>query len=155
MSEHQTKPPLAAHMEAVSIRPSPRVKGSEIRWLIINCAPIEHLPFCRSHLLDESCAEVKLDWNPANVHSTFGVCWGGMAMIQPFFTGLQKHLLANKHLVFKAPQLGSKFSSSPMGSSTIFSSRQAAGQRCAALRSARHGGFEDTSRSRSGRAVLG
>jgi homoserine O-succinyltransferase len=32
------------------------------------------------------------DWTQTNVHSTFGVCWGGMAMIHHFH-GVKKHLL--------------------------------------------------------------
>ena len=35
------------------------------------------------------------DWTQSHVHSTFGVCWGGMAMIN-YFHGVQKHLLSEK-----------------------------------------------------------
>ncbi len=41
--------------------------------------------------------ELKLvmDWTQTHVHSTFGVCWGGMAMIYHFH-GVQKHMLPHK-----------------------------------------------------------
>jgi homoserine O-succinyltransferase len=35
------------------------------------------------------------DWTQTNVHSTFGVCWGGMAMINHFH-GVDKHVLNKK-----------------------------------------------------------
>ena len=35
------------------------------------------------------------DWTQTNVHSTFGVCWGGMAMINHFH-GVEKHILDHK-----------------------------------------------------------
>ncbi len=56
-------------------------------------APIEHLPFEEVDLLDELC-EV-MDWTQTHVQSTFGVCWGGMAMINHFH-GVQKHILPKK-----------------------------------------------------------
>jgi homoserine O-succinyltransferase len=42
---------------------------------------------------DELC-EV-MDWTQTNVQSTFGVCWGGMAMIHHFH-GVRKHMLDHK-----------------------------------------------------------
>ena len=36
-----------------------------------------------------------MDWTQSNVQSTFGVCWGGMAMINHFH-GVQKHMLPAK-----------------------------------------------------------
>jgi homoserine O-succinyltransferase len=36
-----------------------------------------------------------MDWSQTNVHSTFGVCWGGMAMINHFH-GVKKHMLDAK-----------------------------------------------------------
>ena len=36
-----------------------------------------------------------MDWTQTNVHSTFGVCWGGMAMINHFH-GVRKHILDHK-----------------------------------------------------------
>ncbi|MDP3959152.1 MAG: homoserine O-succinyltransferase, partial [Pseudorhodobacter sp.] len=60
---------------------------------IITGAPIEHLAFPAVTYWDE-LGEV-MDWTQTHVHSTFGVCWGGMAMINHFH-GVQKHLLAHK-----------------------------------------------------------
>ena len=60
---------------------------------IITGAPIEHLPFEEVTYWDELC-EV-FDWTQTHVHSTLGVCWGGMAMIY-YFHGVQKHILDAK-----------------------------------------------------------
>jgi homoserine O-succinyltransferase len=42
---------------------------------------------------DEICRV--FDWTQTNVHSTLGVCWGGMAMINHFH-GVRKHILPHK-----------------------------------------------------------
>jgi len=36
-----------------------------------------------------------MDWTQTNVHSTFGVCWGGMAMLY-YFHGVNKHITDKK-----------------------------------------------------------
>ncbi len=54
---------------------------------------MEHLAFDEVSYWDE-LLEV-MDWTQTNVHSTFGVCWGGMAMIH-YFHGVAKHLLDEK-----------------------------------------------------------
>jgi len=92
MSEHQTKNTAAEHMEEF-YRPFQEVKEEKFDGLIITGAPIEHLDFDAVTYWDELC-EV-FEWTQTNVHSTFGVCWGGMAMIHHFH-GVQKHLLAQK-----------------------------------------------------------
>ena len=92
MSEHQTKNTAAAHMEEF-YRPFQEVKGEKFDGLIITGAPIEHLAFEEVTYWDELC-EV-MDWTQTNVHSTFGVCWGGMAMINHFH-GVAKHMLPAK-----------------------------------------------------------
>ncbi|GAA6207379.1 homoserine O-succinyltransferase [Cognatishimia sp. WU-CL00825] len=94
MSEHQTKNTAAEHM-AEFYRPFSEVKasGEKFDGLIITGAPIEHMPFEDVTYWDELC-EV-FDWTQTNVHSTFGVCWGGMAMIN-YFHGVKKHLLDAK-----------------------------------------------------------
>jgi len=92
MSEHQTKNTAAAHMETF-YRPFQEVKDEKFDGLIITGAPIEHLPFEQVTYWDELC-EV-MDWTQTNVQSTFGVCWGGMAMINHFHD-VQKHLLPAK-----------------------------------------------------------
>jgi len=92
MSEHQTKNTAAAHMEEF-YQPFSDVRDQKFDGLIITGAPIEHLPFAKVTYWDE-LTQV-FDWTQSNVHSTFGVCWGGMAMIN-YFHGVKKHLLDNK-----------------------------------------------------------
>ncbi|MDP5086187.1 MAG: homoserine O-succinyltransferase [Yoonia sp.] len=92
MSEHQTKNTAAAHMEEF-YRPFSEVKDEKFDGLIITGAPIEHLPFEEVTYWQE-LTEV-FDWTQTHVHSTFGVCWGGMAMIN-YFHGVQKHILDHK-----------------------------------------------------------
>jgi homoserine O-succinyltransferase len=92
MSEHQTKNTAAEHM-ATFYRPFQKVKREKFDGLIITGAPIEHLPFEEVTYWDELC-EV-MDWTQTNVQSTFGVCWGGMAMINHFH-GVAKHMLPAK-----------------------------------------------------------
>ncbi|UWQ17014.1 homoserine O-succinyltransferase [Jannaschia sp. M317] len=92
MSEHQTRNTSAAHMEAF-YRPFQDVKAEKFDGLIITGAPIEQMPFEEVTYWDELC-EV-MDWTQTNVHSTFGVCWGAMAMAWHFH-GVKKHLLDHK-----------------------------------------------------------
>ncbi|NNK77757.1 MAG: homoserine O-succinyltransferase, partial [Litoreibacter sp.] len=92
MSEHQTRNTAAAHMEEF-YRPFQEVKDEKFDGLVITGAPIEHLPFSEVTYWDE-LVEV-MNWTQTNVHSTFGVCWGGMAMINHFH-GVKKHILDNK-----------------------------------------------------------
>ena len=83
MSAHQTKNTAAEHMEAF-YRPFDEVQasGEKFDGLIITGAPIEHLPFEDVTYWDE-LTQV-FDWTQTHVQSTFGVCWGGMAMIWHF-----------------------------------------------------------------------
>lgn len=92
MSEHKTKTTAAEHM-AEFYRPFQDVRDEKFDGLIITGAPIEHLPFEDVTYWDE-LKEV-MDWTQTNVHSTFGVCWGGMAMINHFH-GVKKHMLDAK-----------------------------------------------------------
>ena len=92
MSEHQTKNTAAEHMEEF-YRPFTDVRDEKFDGLIITGAPIEHLPFHDVTYWDE-LTQV-FDWTQTNVHSTFGVCWGGMAMINHFH-GVRKHMLDAK-----------------------------------------------------------
>ncbi|QUS35069.1 homoserine O-acetyltransferase MetA [Falsirhodobacter algicola] len=92
MTEHRTRNTAAEHMEAF-YRPFQDVKHEKFDGLIITGAPIEHLPFEQVTYWDE-LREV-FDWTQTHVHSTFGVCWGGMAMIHHFH-GVQKHMLKAK-----------------------------------------------------------
>ncbi len=92
MSEHKTRNTAAEHMEEF-YRSFEEVKHQKFDGLIITGAPIEHLPFEDVTYWDE-LKEV-MDWTQTNVHSTFGVCWGGMAMIN-YFHGVKKHILEHK-----------------------------------------------------------
>lgn len=92
MTEHRTRNTAAEHM-AEFYRPFQEVKSEKFDGLIITGAPIEHLEFDEVTYWDE-LREV-FDWTQTNVHSTFGVCWGGMAMINHFH-GVPKHMLERK-----------------------------------------------------------
>ncbi len=92
MTEHQTKNTAAEHM-AEFYHPFREVKDQKFDGLIITGAPIEHLEFPDVTYWDE-IREV-FDWTQTNVHSTFGVCWGGMAMINHFHD-VKKHMLDAK-----------------------------------------------------------
>jgi homoserine O-succinyltransferase/O-acetyltransferase len=92
MTEHETKNTAAEHMAAF-YRPFQEVKHEKFDGLIITGAPIEHLPFEEVTYWDE-LREV-MDWTQTNVQSTFGVCWGGMAMAWHFHQ-VQKHILDHK-----------------------------------------------------------
>jgi homoserine O-succinyltransferase len=92
MTDHETRNTAAEHM-AEFYRPFAEVRGEKFDGLIITGAPIEHLPYEEVTYWDE-LREV-FDWTQTNVHSTFGVCWGGMAMAYHFH-GLPKHMLASK-----------------------------------------------------------
>ncbi|MEM6373946.1 MAG: homoserine O-succinyltransferase [Pseudomonadota bacterium] len=92
MTDHATKNTAAAHMESF-YRPFSAIRDEKFDGLIITGAPIEHLAFEDVDYWDELCAV--MDWTQTNVHSTFGVCWGGMAMLHHFH-GVPKHLLDKK-----------------------------------------------------------
>ncbi|WP_372602964.1 homoserine O-succinyltransferase [Actibacterium sp.] len=94
MTEHETRNTAAEHM-AEFYRPFADVAatGEKFDGLIITGAPIEHLDFQDVTYWDEM--EQVFDWTQGHVQSTFGVCWGGMAMINHFH-GVKKHLLDHK-----------------------------------------------------------
>lgn len=94
MTEHQTKNTASEHMEQF-YRPFAAVadSGEKLDGLIVTGAPIEHLPFEEVTYWDE--LRQVFDWTQDHVHSTFGVCWGGMAMAYHFH-GVQKHILPSK-----------------------------------------------------------
>jgi len=94
MTEHQARNTAAAHMESF-YRPFADVlqTGEKFDGLIITGAPIEHLPFEEVTYWDE--LRRVFDWTQSHVHSTFGVCWGGMGMIHHFH-GVAKHMLDHK-----------------------------------------------------------
>jgi len=92
MSEHRTRNTAAEHM-AEFYQPFQDIKDQKFDGLIITGAPIEHLEFSDVTYWDE-LVEV-MNWTQTNVHSTFGVCWGGMAMINHFHD-VKKHILDAK-----------------------------------------------------------
>ena len=92
MTSHETKNTAAEHMEAF-YRPFAEVKDEKFDGLIITGAPVEQLRFEEVTYWDE--LQEVFEWSQTNVHSTFGVCWGGMAMIH-YFHGIKKHLLPEK-----------------------------------------------------------
>ncbi len=94
MSEHEAKNTASEHM-AEFYRPFSDVQktGEKFDGLIITGAPIEHLDFDEVTYWDELVRI--MDWTQTHVHSTFGVCWGGMAMINHFH-GVKKHMLSHK-----------------------------------------------------------
>ena len=94
MTEHQTRNTAAEHMaEFYRSFEEVQASGEKFDGLIITGAPIEHLPYEEVTYWDEMCAV--FDWTQSHVHSTFGVCWGGMAMAYHFH-GITKHMLPHK-----------------------------------------------------------
>jgi homoserine O-succinyltransferase len=94
MTDHATRNTAAAHMEAF-YRPFADIRagGEKFDGFIITGAPIEHLPYEEVTYWGE--LRDVFDWTQSHVHSTFGVCWGGMAMAYHFH-GLPKHALPKK-----------------------------------------------------------
>ena len=80
MSAHETKNTAAEHMQTfyrsfTDVNSS----GDKFDGLIITGAPIEHLNY-ESVSYWEELIQI-FEWTQKNVHSVFGVCWGGMAML--------------------------------------------------------------------------
>ncbi|MEJ6394476.1 homoserine O-succinyltransferase [Gymnodinialimonas sp. 2305UL16-5] len=94
MSDHETRNTSAEHMEAF-YRPFSEVaaSGEKFDGLLITGAPIEHLDFEDVTYWDE--LKQVMDWTQTHVHSTFGICWGGMAMAY-HLNGVPKHILDAK-----------------------------------------------------------
>ncbi len=92
MTEHKSKTTSHDHMESF-YNSFQEIKHRKFDGLIITGAPIEHLPFQDVTYWDE--LQEVMDWTQTNVHSTFGVCWGGMAMLY-YFHGVNKHILNAK-----------------------------------------------------------
>lgn len=91
-SEHISKTTSQAHIGAF-YQPWDAVRDQKFDGLIVTGAPIEHMPYEQVTYWDE-ISQI-FDWTQTNVHTTFGVCWGGMAMAYHFH-GLKKHMLENK-----------------------------------------------------------
>ncbi len=129
MTEHQTRNTAAEHM-AEFYRPFAEVaaSGEKFDGLIITGAPIEHLPFEAVTYWDE--LTTVMAWTQSHVHSTFGVCWGGMAMAYHFH-GVPKHLLDSKAFGCFRHQNCVPANPYLRGSPTISWCPSAAGPRCA------------------------
>ena len=80
------------HMTAF-YRPFEELRDVKFDGLIITGAPIEHLNFNEVKYWDE-LIEI-FEWTRTNVFSTFGVCWGAMAMLK-YFHGIEKSKLHEK-----------------------------------------------------------
>ncbi len=94
MTEHQSKTTAPEHMDAF-YRSFVEVEaaGEKFDGLIVTGAPIEHLAYADVTYWDEMTRVC--DWTQTHVHSTFGVCWAGMAMLRHFH-GIDKHMLPAK-----------------------------------------------------------
>ena len=92
MSEHHSKNTSPVHMEKFYL-PVSKILSKKFDGLIITGAPIEHLHFKDVTYWTELCKV--FEWTQTNVFATFGVCWGGMAMIN-YFHDIKKYLLDKK-----------------------------------------------------------
>lgn len=92
MSEHKSKHTSSDHMKSF-YKSFEDIKEQKFDGLIITGAPIEHLEFNEVTYWNE--LKAIFEWTQNNVHSTFGVCWGGMAMINHFHN-VEKHILGKK-----------------------------------------------------------
>ena len=94
MTDHESRNVSAEHMESFYHDfADVAASGDKFDGLIVTGAPIEHLNYGDVTYWDE-LARV-FDWSQTHVHSTFGVCWGAMAMLKHFH-GIEKHMLDAK-----------------------------------------------------------
>ncbi|ABL72563.1 MULTISPECIES: homoserine O-succinyltransferase [Paracoccus] len=94
MSDHESRNTAADHLQSFYRRfCEVEETGEKFDGLIITGAPIEHLPFEEVTYWEELTRVFR--WTQSHVHSTFGVCWGGMAMAWHFHR-LEKHMLDHK-----------------------------------------------------------
>ena len=92
MYDHKSKHTSNNHMKSF-YKSFKDIKEQKFDGLIITGAPIEHLEFNEVTYWNE--LKTIFEWTQNNVHSTFGVCWGGMAMINHFHN-VEKHILGKK-----------------------------------------------------------
>ncbi|RRH77329.1 homoserine O-succinyltransferase [Falsigemmobacter faecalis] len=94
MSEHQSRHTAPEHMETF-YRTFAEVEasGEKFDGLIITGAPVETLDFEEVTYWDE--LQRVFNWTQSHVHSTFGVCWGAMAMAWHFHK-VPKYVLDHK-----------------------------------------------------------
>ena len=92
MTHHRPSNTDPRHMQAF-YRPFEDIVDLKFDGLIITGAPIETMPFEDVTYWDELLRV--FEWTRTNVHSTLGICWGGMAMIYHWHN-VEKHLLDHK-----------------------------------------------------------
>ncbi len=78
MTEHVSKSTSMEYLNQFYVTYE-EIKDRKFDGLIITGAPIEHLEYEEIYYWQELCDV--FDWTQSNVHSTFGICWGGMAMM--------------------------------------------------------------------------
>ena len=94
MGTHKSKNSSESHLKEF-YRTFCEVRDSKEKYdgVIITGAPIEIMPFEQVTYWDE-LSEL-FNWTQDHVHSTMGVCWGGMAMMYHFHK-INKHVLKKK-----------------------------------------------------------
>ncbi|RMD47819.1 MAG: homoserine O-succinyltransferase [Alphaproteobacteria bacterium] len=92
MTHHRPRNTSPEHLHAF-YQPFAAVRERKFDGLIITGAPIEHLPYEEVTYWDE--LQEIFAWTQSHVHSTFAVCWGGMAWLYHFY-GIPKHILPAK-----------------------------------------------------------
>ncbi|QEW20604.1 Homoserine O-succinyltransferase [Marinibacterium anthonyi] len=94
MTDHESRHVSAEHMESFyTTFEEVEASGAKFDGMIITGAPIEHLDYEDVTYWDE-LGRI-FDWTQTHVHSTFGVCWGAMAMLKHFHR-IDKHMLDAK-----------------------------------------------------------
>jgi homoserine O-succinyltransferase len=94
MTDHESRNTPARHLESFYATFAEIAEsGRKFDGFLVTGAPIERLPFEEVRYWDE--LRRIFDWTQTNVHSSFGVCWGGQAMLHHFH-GVPKHELAEK-----------------------------------------------------------
>ena len=89
ISDHKSKNTSMKHMLSF-YKQFKDIKNNFFDGLIITGAPIEHLKYEDVTYWKE--LKRIFEWTKTNVHSTFAVCWGAMAMIKYFYDIEKKSL---------------------------------------------------------------
>ncbi|MGR3803968.1 homoserine O-acetyltransferase MetA [Marinibacterium profundimaris] len=94
MTDHQPRNTSSEHIDLFyETFAEVAESGQKFDGVIITGAPVEQLEYEEVTYWDE--LSTVFDWTQTHVHSTFGVCWGAMAMINHFH-GIDKHMLDAK-----------------------------------------------------------
>ena len=95
MTKHKPKHTPVEYLEKFYVTYSDVEKsGKKFDGLIITGAPIEHLNYVDVDYWNEF--ENILDWTQTHVHSSIGICWGGMAMLYHWYN-IDKYQLPKKY----------------------------------------------------------